>query len=415
MKNILAMTNQIGQGNGKSTGQTEQKTIKLLTSVLNYLFRIFLTVILSTGMLYSQVKPEAGDPPNRTDIPGFYKSRLSDIEEELQNIKKGEVKVIATSPGGLPVYSVYYGKKENFHSQANYNSAVGAGNPAFFAKKDSSTRPVVFFLGPVHGQEIEGIVGLVNLIHIAETGRDHRGQDWTALKNKMEQCRIIIVPCGNPDGRKRCPYDSFVGLPNRIMTKYGQGTRKDGSFWGWPLAKSVHPMKGDVGILGAYFNNDGINIMHDDWFFPMANETKAFLDIARTEVPDMTVSLHSHRRQPMILNPGYVPWFIKERIAQLAQDLNLRYERNGLAHLPHEQVSVPSVEGENFGLNTSFNLICALHHLSGTMAFTFECSHGTLFGDMQNSSVTHADILDIQLNLYDKMLDYILGNRIYWE
>ena len=23
----------------------------------------------------------------------------------------------------------------------------------------------------------------------------------------------------------------------------------------WPMAKSVHPMKGDVGILGAYFND----------------------------------------------------------------------------------------------------------------------------------------------------------------
>ncbi len=67
-------------------------------------------------------------------------------------------------------------------------------------------------------------------------------------------------------GVKRCPYDSFVGLPTEIMTKYGQGTRKDGSLYGWPGAKAVHPMKGDVKILGAYFNDDGINPMHDDCF-----------------------------------------------------------------------------------------------------------------------------------------------------
>ena len=112
--------------------------------------------------------------------------------------------------------------------------------------KDKDTKPVVFFLGPVHGQEVENIVGLVNLIHVAETGKDYRGKEWASLKSKIEKCRVIIVPCGNPDGRKRCPYDSFVGLPTEIMTKYGQGTRKDGTFYGWPGAKAVHPMKGNV-------------------------------------------------------------------------------------------------------------------------------------------------------------------------
>ena len=105
---------------------------------------------------------------------------------------------------------------------------------------------------------------------IAETGKDYRGKDWSSLQNKLKQCRTIIIPCGNPDGRRRCPYDSFLGLPTKIMTKYGQGTHKDGTSWGWPQAKSVHPMKGDVGILGAYFNDDGINMMHDDFFAPMA-------------------------------------------------------------------------------------------------------------------------------------------------
>ena len=111
---------------------------------------------------------------------------------------------------------------------------MAARNPAYYARKDSSNKPVVFFLGPVHGQEVEGIVGLINLIHVAETGKDHRGKEWAGLQKKLKMCRVIIMPCGNPDGRKRCPYDSFVGLPVEIMTKYGQGTRTDGSSWGWP-------------------------------------------------------------------------------------------------------------------------------------------------------------------------------------
>ena len=217
-----------------------------------------LNCIFSFDKSFSHGTIDAGDPPNNTDIPDFYKSRFADIEKEVNNLINGEVKILATSPGGFPVYAVYYGEKEIFHSQANYNSAVAARDPVFYAKKDSSSKPVVFFLGPVHGQEVEGIVGLVNLIHIAETGKDYRGQEWASLKSKIEQCRVIIMPCANPDGRIRCPYDSFVGLPDEIMTKYGQGTRTDGSSWGWPMANSLHPMKGNVGILGAYFNDDGI-------------------------------------------------------------------------------------------------------------------------------------------------------------
>ena len=244
-------------------------------------FRVLcvLVTLLATPVL-AQVSIDPGDPPNPRNIPMYYGSTLNVIEEEVDQVKKGKVEVVATSPGGFPVYAVYYGVKENFSSQANYNSAVAARNAGYYARKDSTSKPVVFFLGPVHGHEVEGIAGLINLIHVAETGKDRRGKEWDSLLGKLEQCRVIIIPCGNPDGRLRCPYDSFVGLPVEIMTKYGQGTRTDGSSWGWPGAKSLHPMKGNVGILGAYFNDEGINMMHDDWFSPMAAETEAILDLS---------------------------------------------------------------------------------------------------------------------------------------
>ena len=382
-------------------------------SKVTLLLFLFLSVISYCEPSFAQVAIDPGDPPNPGHLPEFYGSTLSDIEEEVNHIEKGEVKVLATSPGGYPVYAVCYGEKDNFHSQANYNSAVAARDPLSYAKKDSSHKPVVFFLGPVHGQEVEGIVGLINLIHVAETGRDHRGQEWTSLKSKIEQCRIVIVPCGNPDGRKRCPYDSFVGLPVEIMTKYGQGTRADGSSWGWPQAKSLHPMQGNVGILGAYFNDEGINVMHDDFFAPMASETEAVLEIARSEAPDMTVSLHSHHQKPRILPANYVPWFMKMRIDSLTRKVNQRYLNVGLPSIPDDWISLPGVEDEIYPPSTSFNLISALHHISGTMAFTFECSHGTITESEPEPLVSHSDILDIQLNLYEVMLDYILENSLY--
>jgi hypothetical protein len=380
-------------------------------------FKILLisALFFQMGSSCAQTSIEAGDPPNLTDLPVFYKSTLSDLEAELKSIQRGKTRVIATSPGNLPVHAIYYGEKEDFGSLANYNSAVAARNAAYYAKKDNSTAPVVFFLGPVHGQEAEGMVGLLNLIHIAETGKDHRGKEWASLRRKLDMCRVVIVPCGNPDGRKRCPYDSFLGLPTEIMTKYGQGTRKDGSSWGWPGAKSEHPMEGNVEILGAYFNDEGINMMHDDFFSPMAEETRAILEIARTEVPDMTVSLHSHENKPRILQSSYQPWFMKQRIDQLIRQLNLRYEKEGIPYYPTDWLGEPSVEDKEFPPRTSFNLISALHHVSGTMAFTFECSHGCLPDGKSEPMVSHADILDIQLILYEEMLDYLLENRLYWK
>ena len=375
-----------------------------------YLILVFLLICSN---VFGQVPIDPGDPPNPSAIPDFYRSKLSVIDQEVNLVEKGKVRVIATSPGGFPVYAVLYGEKENFPSQANYNSAVAARDPGYYAGKDSSSKPVVFFLGPVHGQEVEGIVGMINLIHVAETGRDYRDQEWSSLQKKLEQCRVIIVPCGNPDGRRRCPYDSFVGMPVEIMTKYGQGTRTDGSSWGWPGAKSLHPMKGNVGILGAYFNDEGINMMHDDWFSPMAAETEAILDLARSEAPDMTVSLHSHHHTSRILPANYVPWFMKMRIDSLTRTLNQRYASGGLPSLPEDWISPPVVEDQSYPPKASFNLISALHHVSGTMAFTFECSHGTVTADEPEPSVTYGNILDIQLNLYEEMLDYILENSLY--
>jgi len=371
--------------------------------------------VMGYCLVSAQTKPEAGDPPNPANIPGFYISTLDDIQQKMENVRAGEVKIVATSPGGLPVYAVYYGEKEDFKTQANYNSAVAARNPAYYAKKDSTTKPVVFFVGPVHGQEVEGMAGLLNLIQIAETGKDYRGKEWPELKYKMEQCRTIIIPCGNPDGRKRCPYDSFVGLPTKIMTKYGQGTHKDGTLWGWPQVKALHPLTGDVGILGAYFNDDGINIMQDEYFKPMAEETTAILEIARTESPDITVSLHSHEYPPLILQPAYLPMFMKERVHKLAESVNTRYKNTGLPCHSEEWFWSPTIEDEKFPPKTTFNLISALHHISGTMAFTFECCHGSVSENIPNLVVDYDQILDIQLLLYDEMFSYILENRLVWK
>jgi len=127
----------------------------------------------------------------------------------------------------------------------------------------------------------------------------------------------------------------------------------------------------------------------------------------------MTVSLHSHHQKPRILPAHYVPWYMKMRVDTLIRRVNNRYASLGLPGFPNDYFSLPAVEDKSFPPRTSFNLIPALHHISGTMAFTFECSHGTVRDGDSDEPVTYSDILDIQLNLYDEMLDYILENRLY--
>lgn len=342
-------------------------------------------------------------------VPDFWKGRLAEVDEAVAEVRRGKVSVIARSPGERDVYLVAYGERDDLRSQANYNSACGGRDPAAYARKTGETRPVVFLVGPVHGQEMESTVGLVNLIRVAETGQDWRGREWPRLAANIERCRVLIIPCANPDGRARCPYDSWIGIPRPIMTKFGQGTRKDGSLYGWPGCKLVHPMVGDVGILGAYYNDDGINPMHDEFFAPMAEETKAILEAARTEAPDFAVSLHSHGQPPAVLEPRYVPKFIKEHVQQFGERLMKRYQD---ADLPAGRAPAISEDGDKFP-PPSFNLVSALHHICGAAAFTFECCHGVT-GDERYARVDFNQILDIQLLLYDELLQYALDSPVHW-
>ncbi len=343
------------------------------------------------------------------ELPDFWKGRVEDVQESVDGVSKGKVEVIAKSPGGRNVYLVSYGERDDFASQANYNSACGARGPAYYARKTDKTKPVIFILGPVHGQEMEAIVGLVNFIHVAETGSDLRGKSWESLANNMSKCRVLIIPCANPDGRARCPLDSFVGIPGETMTHYGQGSDKDGADYKWPGVKRLHPMKGDVGFLGAYFNDDGINIMHDEFFNPMAEETKAIMKIAREEAPDYIAGLHSHESAPAVLHAAYVARYIKDKIHKFSHQLADRYESAGL---PNQRLSDPKEDGVKFP-PPPFNLTSAIHHICGGMSFTFECLHGS--SGPRYPQVSYDQILDVQLILYDELLKFALANPVVWK
>jgi hypothetical protein len=96
----------------------------------------------------------------------------------------------------------------------------------------------------------------------------------------------------NPDGRARLPIDTLIDVSYEQLVYYMQGTWKDGTFCKRPDCKAVYPIKDDSDFLGSYFNDDGVNLMHDNFFAPMARETSALLGLADAEAPDFTVLLH---------------------------------------------------------------------------------------------------------------------------
>jgi hypothetical protein len=349
-------------------------------------------------MTYEQALARIPDRPARA----FWVGDVADLPARWQTLKRGKTRVFAHSPGGRALYLVSYGTREPQPRRANFNSAIGARRPAAYCDRAARRKPVILFVGPVHGHEVEGLTGLVNLIHVMETGRDLRGREQAALRQLGRRCRLLIIPAGNPDGVARFAPRRLTGMRVEDLRFWGQGTRSDGTLRDWPEVKQQHPMVGDtVGFLGCYFNDAGVNPMHDEFFAPMSPEAPGILAIARAEAPDLIVSLHSHENRPALLRPAYVPLETQEDARQLAEETYALLAKRGLPHATPFRA-----RAESGPRPASFNLVSALHHTCGATVFTFECPHG-LVGP-HACRVTPGQILDIELTLYEAMMRHAL-------
>ncbi len=353
------------------------------------------------GMTHAEAKARIP----RRQLPPFWIGDVGGLAERFARLKSADVSVIARSPGGRPMHLVRFGPADDPPSRANFNSAMGAGDPSAYRDKAARKEPVILFVGPVHGHEVEGLTGLVNLIEILETGRDLRGRDQAALQRLAKQCRLWIIPEGNPDGTARFAPRALEGMSGDDLRFWGQGTWNDHTFCGWPESKRQHPMAGaNVGFLGCYFNDRGVNPMHDEFFDPMGPEAPAILKVARQAAPDLAVSLHSHESNPALLRPTYLPLETQEAVRELAQAC---YDLLAKRGLPRAQPFTPAPEGGR--RPAAFNLASALYHVSGARSFTFECPHG--LAEKSSCRVNLEQILDIQLTLYEAMMRFELNKK----
>ena len=304
----------------------------------------------------------------------FWRTRAEDVDAALDAAKIGEVHTLCTSAGGRRIRYITYGDKPDYCRRANYSSACGGKDPACYADR-AGRAPTVMLIGATHGQETVGVLAIMNLISLLETGRDLRGEAVPSITEAYAALkpRLVIIPVYNIDGRARCVPDSMIGEPHESLRYHGQGTWKDGSLCGWPECKKVHPIKEAAGFLGAYYNDDGVNLMHDNFFAPMAEETRALMALADAEAPECVIGLHGHggtNSTNVLLQPTYVPRYIKESVFRLATDIAAREAARGL------QSSVRPVAPEEDFPPPSFNLTSALHHISGAVSVTYEAYQG---------------------------------------
>jgi hypothetical protein len=220
--------------------------------------------------------------------------------------------------------------------------------------------------------------------------------------------RVVIVPLPNPDGRARCPVDSWIGQDPAFYELTGMGTNGAGQTYRWPFVKQVHPMRGAaVGKLGAYFNDDGVNLMHDDWFAPMAQETRALFRLASEEAPDFIVCLHSHESNPSVEPTSYVPETVKKSIQNFGARLYARYAKAGLP----ARTTPPRVEPDGAAFPPpSFNLVSALHHACGAVSFVHECPAGV----RPEMKLTLDHLLDIEMILFDELFAFAAERPVQW-
>jgi hypothetical protein len=341
---------------------------------------------------------------SETPVPAWWTSRLEQINGFLDaHVGPQELRTLAASPGGRAIRAVFYGEPEpHLRGRANLNSALGAQDPDAYCRRAERKRPVLMILAGVHGAEVEGMMGALSAISILQTGADIAGNPQPVIAEKLRRLRLIVIPLANPDGRARVPYDGWVGLPGAESNRIGKGTRRDGTPYGWPGCKQVHPMVGDVGLLGAYFDDAGVNLMHDEWGGLMSAATRAILKVVREEAPDVVLNCHSQGPPPAVMRIAYAPQAVKERVAAFAESLYTRFDQVGIAHGP---IPEPRIDGPDGTCPPAMNLTGMFFHTGAAMPLTFEAPHGT-----KDKPVlfTYEQLLQMHHILFENAADWLV-------
>ncbi|HHW09147.1 MAG TPA: murein peptide amidase A [Firmicutes bacterium] len=357
------------------------------------------------------------------EIPDFWISTGEEIDGLLSRIvKKGEVGVIGTSAGGRPIKAVFYGTPRQGSGTTTFSGSLGYRNVRAYLGPDYEKKVALIFAG-VHGSELEGIVGLANLIAVLETGADLAGRSRPRLTEAAGRIdRLIIIPIVNVDGRARLPIrkEAYRGTDNSVHRYINCGCWQNGQPIGWPGCKEFIPLDfTKTEFPGCYPNDAGVNIQHDDFLGHPQPETRALLDLVAKERPDLTINMHTGAPPKNFYMRMHRPFM--EPALTAAFDGLYRQVHNGLTLAGLQSTGDVELEATPPApTNTSpYNLDTVLNLHCGALTALIEAPcHGFSGTNRAGQVVKHTpkDLLDAQLVTYQECLLYLAetGGRHRW-
>lgn len=360
-----------------------------------------------------------------TDIPPFWINTIPDIDDYIRkHVKKGEVAVAGTSAGGRPILSVSYGKQRAEGGTTTFSGSLGVHDIRYYRGPDSDNVVYMAFAA-VHGFELEGIVGMINLLSVLETGKDLKGTAWpelTRLADSMD--RIVLLPLANPDGRARVPVrmePNRGGEPDAftIHEYLNTGGRTDGRIIGWPHVKEFIPMDfATVGFPGGYPNDAGVNIMHDDFFGSPQPETLLLFDLASAEKPDLIINMHTgvpRNNYYMTIHRPFCEPRLQPTFDELYRTINTRLTLENLRGSDDVAFETDPSDAsiKDYNLSTALNLHC------GALSVVIESAcHGFSGTNLKGAPSIHTPemLVDAQLIAHQESMRFLLqtGGRAKW-
>ena len=351
------------------------------------------------------------------NIPPFWITSLEDIADYLfRTVKKGQVEIIGTTAGGRPMRAVVYGRARQGKGTSTFSGALGYGNVKAYRGPDHEMT-VYWGIAGIHAFEYEGIVGVVNLVSILETGKDLRGKAWpeiTEIAAKID--RIVLIPVTNPDGRARIPLRMALhrGTDNTVGQYLNTGGYPDGTLIGYPQVKEFVPI--DLGrsvYPGGYTNDAGVNLVHDDFFGDKQPETKALFDLAARERPDLIINMHTgatyiNLYRPVceaVMSPVFDSLYVTVHRRLTIENLQ------GTKDL--SRIRPERVDGFPFNLDAALNMHC------GALSVCVESPGHSAFAKTSSGEIiTHTPdrLLDAQLFVHQESMRFLAesGGRAKW-
>jgi len=368
-----------------------------------------------TASLYQIPEDYLSEPES---IPSFWISTYDDVNKYLKkNVRTGKIEVIGTSAGGRPIRAVFYGNPRQGKGTTTFSGSLGFLDVKAYRGHDHE-KTVYMGIAAVHGGEFEGIVGMINLISVIETGKDLRGKEWpgiTAAAAKLD--RIILIPIVNPDGRVRIPLrmEAYRGKDLTVPEYLNTGGKPDGTITGWPKIKEFIPM--DMkrpDFPGGYPNDAGVNIQHDDFFGKRQPETQALFDLSERERPDLIMNMHTGAVYMLMHRP------FGEKALSPVFDSLFKYVHTKLALSGLQNTMDPVIEANpQRSPNGVFNLDGALNLHCGALSVVVESpSHGfSGTNDKGEAALMTPDMLiDAQLICHQEAMRFLAesGGRSVW-